>query len=113
MVCDLGEINIATAWKLGEIEAIQLLHLPNDYFTSLKDSGVTMLRPNKRLVGVNVDTERVEESASVPDGVLETRDIDDIQEIEENIASLEIEEMICEEDTSAAKISSNVGSVVG
>ena len=64
-----------------------------------------MLRPNKRLVGVNVDTERVEESVSVPDGVLEARDID---EIEENIASLEIEEMICQEDTTAAKISSNV-----
>ena len=105
---DLGEINIATAWKLGEIEAIQLLHLPNDYFTSLTDSGVTMLRPNKRLVGVNVDTERVEESVSLPDGVLETRNIDDIEEIEENIASLEIEEMICQEDTSAAKISCNV-----
>ena len=44
---DLEEVNIVSTWKLGEIEAIKILNLPNDYFENLKDSGVTMLRPKK------------------------------------------------------------------
>ena len=57
---EVANCDITCAWKLGELEVIELLNLPNNYFSELNGSGVTMLRPNKRLVGVNVDMERTE-----------------------------------------------------
>ena len=83
---------MACAWKLGELEAIKLLNLQNNYFTDLNGSGVTMLRPNKRLIGVNVDTER-----NKLDDEHNTSEAD-TNEIEDNLASLEIEELIEEEN---------------
>ena len=106
---DLEAVNIASTWKLGEIEAIKILNLPNDYFENLKGSGVTMLRPNKRLVGVNVDTERTEEYLITSDGVA-SDDVDDVEDVDvaENLASLEIEEILQEDTESAIKISSTI-----
>ena len=57
---EVENCDIICAWKLRELDAIELLNLPNDYFSDLNGSSVTMLRPNKRLVGVNVDTKRNE-----------------------------------------------------
>ena len=108
---DLESVNIASTWKLGEIEAVKILNLPNDYFEILKGTGVTMLKPNKRLVGVNVDTERTEEDlgvvsddVDVSDAVDDSNDID----VEENLASLEIEEIFQEDTVSSIKISSTI-----
>ena len=57
------------------------------YFTELsKDSGITMICPNKRLVGVTVDDQRDEQSLNVLNETSEA-DID-------NVASLEIEELL-------------------
>ena len=105
---DLEEVNIVSTWKLGEIEAIKILNLPNDYFEDLKDSGVTMLRPKKRLVGVNVDTERTEETLT-SDGLMEeVVDETEGSDVEENMASLEIEEMIQDDTVSERNFSSKI-----
>ena len=58
----------------------------------MRRNGVTMSRPNKSLVGVNVDTERNE-----LDDEHNTSEAD-TNEIEDNLASLEIEELIEEEN---------------
>ena len=89
---EVENCDIACAWKLGELKAIKLLNLQNNYFIDLNGSGVTMLRPYKRLIGVNVDTERNE-----LDDEHNTSEAD-TNEIEDNLASLEIEELIEEEN---------------
>ena len=95
--------DIICAWKLGELEAIELLNLPNYYFSDLNGSSVTMLRPNKRLVGVNVDTERNEVNECNEDNN-EQQDASQMERsnIEDNLASLDIEELIEDEGTSGA-----------
>ena len=91
---DVGKCDIVSAWKLGELEAIKLLNLPHDFFLNLSGSGVTMMRPNKRLVGVNVDTERIEVTPGPGNEVITQTEEDDVAE---NLASLDIEEAITEE----------------
>ena len=53
-----------------------------------------MMRPNKRLVGVNVDTERIEVTPGPGNEVITQTEEDDVAE---NLASLDIEEAITEE----------------
>ena len=80
----VNECDLRSTWKLGEIEAIRLLNLKNEYYTELKEKGVTMMRPKKRLVGVNVDVERSEIPAN--------------EEVEENLSSLDIEKVLTNGD---------------
>ena len=105
---ELEDVNIVSAWKLGEIEAIRVLNLSNDYFENLRDSGVTMLRPKKRLVGVNVDTERTEETSTLDGLVNEVVDESEGLDVEENLDSLEIEEMIQDDTVSERNFSCKV-----
>ena len=66
-----------------------------------------MICPNKRLVGVNVDTERmeVEEESLVSDEI--DFHPDTTQECD-NLASLEIEELICNDGEICTEISPKV-----
>ena len=67
-----------------------------------------MLRPKKRLVGVNVDTERTEETLT-SDGLMEeVVDETEGSDVEENMASLEIEEMIQDDTVSERNFSSKI-----
>ena len=67
-----------------------------------------MLRPKKRLVDVNVDTERTEETSTLDGLVNEVVDESEGSDVEENLASLEIEEMIQDDTVSERKFSSKV-----
>ena len=100
---EVENCDIMCVWKLGELEAFQLLNLPNDYFSDLNGSGVTMLRPNKRLVGVNVDTERNEVKECNEDNN-EQQDAPQMERsnIEDNLASLDIKELMEDEANAGA-----------
>ena len=72
---------------MGHTEAVNELNIPVTFFTDLStESRINMVRPNRRLVGVNVDSERNEISLTPVDEVA--------QLAEDNIASLEIEEIV-------------------
>ena len=86
---DVNKCDVLKLWNLGQLEAVVVLNISINYFTDLaRDSGITMARPNKRLVGVNVDNERNEINTIEYETEIET------EETEESIASLEIEEML-------------------
>ena len=86
---EVDDCDVPMLWHMGRMEAVKTLNIPATYFTNLQDSGITMMRPNKRLVGVNVDNEREELSSAFS----ETEELD-----EDNSASLEIEEMLQDVD---------------
>ena len=65
-----------------------------------------MLRPKKRLV--DVDTERTEETSTLDGLVNEVVDESEGSDVEENLASLEIEEMIQDDTVSERKFPSKV-----
>ena len=65
-----------------------VLGISQRYFTELsKDSGITMICPNKRLVGVTVDDQRDDEQSLNVLNETSEADLD-------NVASLEIEELL-------------------
>ena len=103
---NVDDIDFYQRWILGRSEACAVLNIEPSYFAVAP--GYSMLKPNKRLVGVTVDVEREEveevttESVS-SDDVSSTDITDNIEieeslqapsELEENEISLEIEEMI-------------------
>ena len=59
--CDLPKL-----WLLGMREATGILEL-DEYFFETQQNGVTMIKPNKRCVGVTVDDERSEDLLSNDD----------------------------------------------
>ena len=67
-----------------------------------------MLRPKKKLVGVNIETERTEETSTLDGLVNEVVDESEGSDVEENLASVEIEEMIQDDTVSERKFSSKV-----
>ena len=81
--CDVQQLR-----NNGQLEAAEVLGISQTYFTELsKDSGITMIRPNKRLVGVTVDDERDDEQSLNVLNETSEADID-------NVAALEIEELL-------------------
>ena len=84
---EVNNLDVQKLWNTGQAEAVNELKICVSFFTDLSTvGGITMMRPNKRLVGVNVDNERIEPSL--------TPVVEDVQQAEDNIASLEIEEMV-------------------
>ena len=91
--------NIQQLWVFGQLEASELLGISSTYFSDLSvDSGITMLRPCKRLEGVTVDINMEEEQE---DSFYEAQEKD-----EDNDASLEIEELL--EDSGGYDMESNI-----
>ena len=85
---NVDKCDVQKLWNMGQMEAVSVLNISVTYFADFfKDSAITMMRPNKRLVSVNVDNERYE-----PNITAEVED--DAEKTEVNIASLEIEEML-------------------
>ena len=85
---DASTCHVQQLWNVGQLEAAEVIGISRTYFTELsKDSGITMIRPNKRLVGVTVDDERDDEQSLNVLNEISEADID-------NVASLEIEELL-------------------
>ena len=85
---DASTCDVQQLWNVGQLEAAEVLGISQTYFTELsKDSGITMICPNKRLVGVTVDDQRDDEQSLNVLNETSGADID-------NVASLEIEELL-------------------
>ena len=96
-----GDLNVNSCslhdlWMAGRSRAVEFLDISDKFFTTLP-SGVTMLKPNKRLAGVTVDEDRIEvdllteqTSAEVQD--METNEVNS----EEAVAAAEIEEALAD-----------------
>ena len=81
-------------WMFGRTKACELLKVDPAYFNPI--SGYSMLRPNKRMVGVTVDIERNEVSEEDIDTEDEDSPLSESENTEEdeNLVSLDIEKFI-------------------
>ena len=108
-----GDLNVNSCslhdlWMAGRSHAVEFLDISDKFFTTLP-SGVTMLKPNKRLAGVTVDEDRIEvdllteqTSAEVQD--METNEVNS----EEAVAAAEIEEALADvPEPSSTSVHSN------
>ena len=97
---EVNNISFYQMWIFGRAKACELLNV--DVSTFDARPGCSMLRPKKRLVGVTVDTEREEVFESVDTLLLDTESseaagnvsIEEGENDEESLVSLEIEEFI-------------------
>ena len=82
----MNDIELYQQWVVGRGDACSVLNVNQSFFSTA--AGYSMLRPNKRVVGVTIDLEREEdavldEETSIPENILE-----------ENEVSLDIEEFL-------------------
>ena len=94
---EVNDVDCCQQWIFGRAKACELLNEDVSYFATT--TGYSMLRPNKRLVGVTVDIERAELCEAEVNTRVQESEEDSISESEileedDNIVSLDIEEFI-------------------
>ena len=99
-------------WTSGRAKACELLNIDSSCFDFT--TGYSMMRPNKRLVGVTIDTERPELGEEDVDTQVEESDEYRMSESEvlgdnDNLVSLDIEELIEDNEASAFEATVEVG----
>ena len=75
---EVNDIEFYQQWVLGRGDACSVLNVNQSFFSTA--AGYSMLRPNKRVVGVTIDLEREEdavldEETSIPADILEENEV--------------------------------------